>query len=72
MKLNQNVSRLSLFDIVNTPGVAADISHINTPAKVAGFKGPEQLPEAIKGSDIIIIPAGVPVIFTLLWILIVI
>ena len=31
------VSELSLFDIVNTPGVAADLSHIDTPAKVASF-----------------------------------
>ncbi len=28
------VKHLSLFDIVNTPGVAADLSHINTAAKV--------------------------------------
>ena len=29
------VSDLSLFDIVNTPGVAADLGHINTGAKVS-------------------------------------
>jgi malate dehydrogenase len=60
MKLNPDVDHLSLYDIVNTPGVAADLSHINTKAKVTGHKGPEQLAEALKGSDVILIPAGVP------------
>ncbi|KAL3637767.1 hypothetical protein CASFOL_018215 [Castilleja foliolosa] len=30
MKLNPLVSRLALYDIAGTPGVAADVSHINT------------------------------------------
>ncbi|KAL3648225.1 hypothetical protein CASFOL_007649 [Castilleja foliolosa] len=30
MKLNPLVSRLALYDIAVTPGVAADVSHINT------------------------------------------
>jgi malate dehydrogenase len=34
MKLNPLVSSLSLYDIAGTPGVAADVSHINTPALV--------------------------------------
>lgn len=34
LKANPLVTELALFDIVNTPGVAADLSHINTPAKV--------------------------------------
>lgn len=34
MKLNPNVTKLALYDLVNTPGVAADLSHINSPAKV--------------------------------------
>ncbi|KDR07317.1 hypothetical protein L798_03098, partial [Zootermopsis nevadensis] len=37
------VTELSLYDIVHTPGVAADLSHIETVAKVTGFNGPEQL-----------------------------
>ncbi|KAL2918329.1 Malate dehydrogenase, cytoplasmic [Polyrhizophydium stewartii] len=60
LKLNPLVSELSLYDIVNTPGVAADLSHINTPAKVTGHKGAESLGEALTGSDVIVIPAGVP------------
>ncbi|KAI8810422.1 lactate/malate dehydrogenase [Cladochytrium replicatum] len=60
MKLNPAVDHLSLYDLVNTPGVAADLSHINTPAKVQGFKGAESLDAAVKDADVVIIPAGVP------------
>ena len=34
LKLDRNVTELALFDVVKTPGVAADISHCCTPAKV--------------------------------------
>ncbi|CAN6331920.1 unnamed protein product [Urochloa humidicola] len=60
MKINPLVTSLSLFDIAGTPGVAADVSHINSPALVKGFMGDDQLGEALEGSDIVIIPAGVP------------
>ncbi|RKO97035.1 hypothetical protein CXG81DRAFT_21433 [Caulochytrium protostelioides] len=59
-KLNPAISNLALYDLVNTPGVAADLSHINTPAKVKGYKGPDELDAALKGADVVIIPAGVP------------
>jgi len=55
-----SIKQLALFDIVNTPGVAADLSHINTPAKVTGYKGAEQLKDALTGADVVVIPAGVP------------
>ncbi|KAJ8755070.1 hypothetical protein K2173_016675 [Erythroxylum novogranatense] len=60
MKLNPLVSTLALYDIANTPGVAADVSHINTRSEVAGYVGEEQLRQALEGSDVVIIPAGVP------------
>ncbi|KAJ6842166.1 malate dehydrogenase, mitochondrial [Iris pallida] len=60
MKLNPLVTHLSLYDIAGTPGVAADVSHINTPAEVKGFATEEQLGQALEGADIVIIPAGVP------------
>ncbi|KAF8411026.1 hypothetical protein HHK36_003565 [Tetracentron sinense] len=60
MKLNPLVSKLSLYDIAGTPGVAADVSHINTRSEVAGFMGDDQLGQALEGSDVVIIPAGVP------------
>ncbi|KAJ3304183.1 Malate dehydrogenase, cytoplasmic [Kappamyces sp. JEL0829] len=59
MKLNPLVTKLSLYDIVNTPGVAADLSHINTNSSVAGYKG-NDLEKALSGADVVIIPAGVP------------
>lgn len=34
LKESPLVSHLSLYDIVNTPGVAADLNHINTRAHV--------------------------------------
>ena len=34
LKMNKCVTELSLYDIVGVPGVAADLSHCNTPAKV--------------------------------------
>ncbi|XP_023938058.1 malate dehydrogenase, mitochondrial [Bicyclus anynana] len=61
LKQNALVTRLALYDIAPvTPGVAADLSHMDTPAKVSGHKGPEQLDDAIKGADLVVIPAGVP------------
>ncbi|XP_051125473.1 malate dehydrogenase, mitochondrial-like [Andrographis paniculata] len=60
LKLNPLVSTLSLYDIAGTPGVAADVSHINTRSEVKGYAGDEQLGHALEGADIVIIPAGVP------------
>ena len=34
LKANPLVTELALYDLVNTPGVAADLAHVNTPAKV--------------------------------------
>lgn len=60
LKENHHIKELSLFDIVNTPGVAADISHCNTPAKVSGYSGMENISNALKDCDVVVIPAGVP------------
>jgi len=54
------VSEFRLFDIVNTPGVAADVSHVPSPAKVTGHKGAEEMHAAFDGCDVVVIPAGVP------------
>lgn len=60
LKLDPRVTTLSLYDVVRTPGVAADISHCSTPAKVQGYCGPEQIRTALNGCDVVVIPAGVP------------
>ncbi|MDR0217588.1 MAG: malate dehydrogenase [Enterobacteriaceae bacterium] len=52
-------SELSLYDIAPvTPGVAADLSHIPTAVKVAGFAGEDATP-ALAGADVVLISAGV-------------
>lgn len=60
MKMNPLVSVLHLYDVANTPGVTADISHMDTNAVVRGFLGQQQLEDALTGMDLVIIPAGVP------------
>uniref|UniRef100_A0A146LI50 Malate dehydrogenase n=1 Tax=Lygus hesperus TaxID=30085 RepID=A0A146LI50_LYGHE len=60
LKQSPLVTKLSLYDIVHTPGVAADLSHIDTPAVTKGYNGPESLKDALSGMDVVIIPAGVP------------
>lgn len=59
LKNSPLVSELSLYDIVHCPGVAADLSHISTPAKVTGYKR-EEIGAALTGAEVVIIPAGVP------------
>ncbi|KAI4185543.1 MAG: hypothetical protein L6R41_004051 [Letrouitia leprolyta] len=55
------IDELSLFDVVGTPGVTADLSHISSIAKVTGFlKENDGLKKALAGADVVVIPAGVP------------
>jgi malate dehydrogenase len=69
LKLSPEVDTLATYDIVGTPGVAADLSHIPTKTKVigrlpsAGSWPPTSnkgLAEALDGCDVVVIPAGVP------------
>lgn len=39
LKMNNMVTDLALYDIANVAGVAADLSHCNTPVKVCLFDG---------------------------------
>lgn len=84
-----NIGELSLYDVVGTPGVAADVSHMDSKPKVmadtlyppvcamytrqclrintyfywsqvTSHLGPDQLPNALYNSHLVIIPAGVP------------
>ena len=41
-------------------GMSVDLAHIPTPIKVTGHSGKEELAAALKGSKIVVIPAGVP------------
>ncbi|KAK6197893.1 NAD-dependent malate dehydrogenase [Scheffersomyces amazonensis] len=65
LKLNSNITELSLFDVVNVPGVGADLSHINSDASTKTFlpsskEDKTALLGALKGADLVVIPAGVP------------
>ncbi|KAL4197846.1 hypothetical protein AMTRI_Chr04g253160 [Amborella trichopoda] len=60
IKMSPLVSSLHLYDIANVKGVAADLSHCNTPSKVLDFTGPSELADSLKGVDLVVIPAGVP------------
>ncbi|EEF47856.1 malate dehydrogenase, chloroplastic [Ricinus communis] len=60
VKMSPLVSALHLYDIANVKGVAADLSHCNTPSQVLDFTGAAELANCLKGVDIVVIPAGVP------------
>jgi len=60
LKTSPLISELNLYDIVHTPGVASDLSHIESSCKVKGFVGPDQLKDSLRGCQIVVIPAGVP------------
>lgn len=68
-KLSPEISELSCYDIVGTPGVAADLSHIPTRSSVTGrLPSPASFPAggnaglegALSGAEVVVIPAGVP------------
>jgi malate dehydrogenase len=61
LKMNPMIETLAVYDLADvTPGVAADLSHINTPCKVTAHKGQDQLAGALAGADLVVIPAGIP------------
>ena len=60
LKNSPFVSKLTLYDIAHTPGVAADLSHICTKSQTQGFLGPDQLHNCLEGAQLVLIPAGVP------------
>jgi len=59
LKLNPAITKLNLYDIVHTPGVAADLSHCESRSEVTGFVG-DDLKASLEGMEIVVIPAGVP------------
>ncbi|KAI0959020.1 Malate dehydrogenase, cytoplasmic [Taiwanofungus camphoratus] len=59
LKKDPLVTSLSLYDIRGAPGVAADVSHIDTASEVHGYPA-DKLDQALDGVEIVVIPAGVP------------
>jgi len=61
LKASPHIDELSLYDVVNTPGVATDLSHISTPAKITGYLPKDDgMKHAFSGADVVVIPAGIP------------
>lgn len=54
-----SIAHLALYDIANM-GMTADLGHISTATKVSGHSGAAELADALKGAEIVLIPAGVP------------
>jgi malate dehydrogenase len=68
-KLSDQIDEVACYDVVGTPGVAADLSHCPTRAKITGNlpssgtwppSADSGLQAAVTGADVIVIPAGVP------------
>ena len=59
LKKDPLVSSLSLYDIKGAPGVAADVSHVDSASEVNGYAA-DQLDQALEGAKVVVIPAGVP------------
>lgn len=65
LKIHPAINDLSLFDVVNVPGVGADLSHICSDSTTSTHlpssrEDKTALASALKGSDLVVIPAGVP------------
>jgi len=61
LKMNKLITELRLYDVAPVvKGVAVDLSHCNTPVRVSAHAGDAELPGALAGADLVVIPAGVP------------
>ncbi|KAK4469896.1 hypothetical protein MN116_007401 [Schistosoma mekongi] len=60
LKQSPLISQLALYDIAHVKGVAADLSHIETQARVTPHLGPGELAECLSGANLVMIPAGMP------------
>lgn len=60
LKASPMINHLALYDVANTAGVAADLGHINSRARVTAHQGMDQLADCVKDSHVVVIPAGVP------------
>lgn len=58
LKLSPLVGELGVVDVVGTEGMAADLSHINTPGAVIGHPKDMSKPEPLRDADILVVVAG--------------
>jgi malate dehydrogenase len=60
LKLNPRVTALTGFDVAPfTPGVGVDLAHCSSNSSCVGYTG-DDMQKALEGSDVVVIPAGVP------------
>ncbi|KAF4656257.1 hypothetical protein FOZ61_007066 [Perkinsus olseni] len=63
LKMNPEIDEVALYDVPGAhfpvPGVVADLSHINTPAKVTGYQGFDEIADCLDGAHMIIVTAGI-------------
>jgi malate dehydrogenase len=60
LKLNPRVTALTGYDVAPfTPGVGVDLAHCSSNSSCVGYTG-DDLGKALGGSDVVVIPAGVP------------
>ncbi|KAJ6114511.1 hypothetical protein N7486_000289 [Penicillium sp. IBT 16267x] len=59
-KASDLFDEISLYDIVHVPGIATDLMHIDTKAKVTGYLPDNSgLKKALTGADIVVVTAGI-------------
>lgn len=58
LKHHDSIGELRVFDLLDTTGIAMDLSHINTRAKVIGYTGCKDLKEACENTNIVVISAA--------------
>lgn len=60
LKLNPRVTALAGYDVAPfTPGVGVDLAHCSSNSTCTGYTG-DDMKTALAGSDVVVIPAGVP------------
>lgn len=60
LKLNPRVTALTGYDVAPfTPGVGVDLAHCSSNSTCVGYTG-DDMKKALDGSDVVVIPAGVP------------
>lgn len=59
LKANHRITDMSLMDLQNTNGIAADISHIDTFSGVKPFTGADKLEDSLRCANMIVVSGGV-------------
>ncbi|CAI7615662.1 unnamed protein product [Penicillium palitans] len=59
-KASDLFDEISLYDVVHVPGIATDLNHIDTRARVSGYLPEDSgLKKALSGADVVVVTAGI-------------